>query len=75
MQANFVSLSAMLANAKSPMGLVDTMDEEQLAANYGRAALHGLVELAPPDGDSASSPINREYSALMFFRILDYPWN
>lgn len=73
MLANFVSLSNMTARALSPMGLVDTTDEEQLAANYGRAALHALVELAPKQNEWAAGGINQEHSTLLFFRLLIYP--
>lgn len=75
MQANFVPLSTMLANAKSPLGLVNTTNEEQLAANYGGAALHGLVELAPLVSPWYLSGINQQQSTLVFPLLLAYPWN
>lgn len=75
MLANFVSLSDMTARALSPLGLVDPTDEEQLAANYGRAALHALVGLSPKEGNWPMGGINQEHSTLPFFRRLNYPWN
>lgn len=66
MQANFVPLSTMLANAKSPLGLVNTTNEEQLAANYGGAALHGLVELAPLVSPWYLSGINQQQTWSMY---------
>lgn len=75
MQANFVPLSTMLKNAKSPLGFVNTTNEEQLAANYGRAALHGLVQLAPPLDSGNASGINLQQSTFLFSLHLAIPWN
>ena len=61
-----VPLNTMLSRAYSSSNLIDATNEEILAANYGRAGIHALVELSPDINQRSSK------SAYMLLSLVSF---